>query len=85
VNDILWFTGAVILVIVALQAFATPGAITLRVVVNSIIGGFALWGANLLGGLVGFHVGINPASAILVGTLGVPGFLGLSVLRLILG
>lgn len=84
-NDILWFTGAVIFVILALQAFATPGAIIARVVVNSVIGGLWLWGANILGGLVGFHVGLNPASAVLVGTLGVPGLVGLSVIRLILG
>jgi inhibitor of the pro-sigma K processing machinery len=85
VTDILWFMGAVILVIVALQAFAAPSAIILRIFVSSIIGGCSLWGANLLGGLVGFQVGLNPASAILVGTLGVPGFLGLSVIRLFLG
>lgn len=76
---------AVILVIVALQAFAAPGAIVVRVVVNSIIGGLWLWGANILGGLFDFHVGLNPASAVLVGTLGVPGFVGLGVIRLILG
>jgi len=76
--------GAVIFVIFALQAFAKPGAMILRVVVNSFIGGFSLWGANLLSGLVDFHVGLNPASAVLVGTLGLPGYIGLGVIRLIL-
>jgi inhibitor of the pro-sigma K processing machinery len=84
-NDILWFTGAVIAIIFAYQAFAKPGAIVLRVASNSIIGGFLLWGTNLLGGLVGFQVGLNPVSAIVVGTLGVPGMIGLSLIRLILG
>jgi len=85
VEDLLWFTGAVIVVIIVYQIFATPGVILLRISLNSMLGGLSIWGFNLIGGLVGFQVGLNPVSAVLVGTLGVPGFVGLSVIRLFLG
>lgn len=47
-------------------------------------GGAALWGLNLAGAAIGFHLGLNPATALIVGILGLPGLALLIWLQLLL-
>lgn len=74
-----------IALLIALQVLAKPLEWTARIVGNSIAGGLGIWLVNLIGGLVGFHLGLNPVSAVVVGLLGVPGLVALGVMRWILG
>lgn len=80
-----WYAAGLILLLIALQALATPLQVAAKVVASSVIGGLSLWALNLAGGIFGFHLGVNPVSAVLVGMLGAPGVVGLSVMSLILG
>lgn len=80
-----WYAGGLLLLLVALQVLAKPLAVCLRLVGSSVAGGLVLWGLNLVGGLAGFHVGLNPVSAAIVGLLGLPGLLSLGLVRWILG
>lgn len=50
---------------------------------RGLAGGLALWVLNLAGGPLGFHVGLNPATAMAVGFLGVPGLFALTALLLL--
>lgn len=84
-TTVFWYVAGVILLLIALQALARPIEICLKIVGNSIAGGLVLWLLNAVGGLVGFHLALNPASAAIVGLLGLPGLLGLGAMRLILG
>ena len=52
--------------------------------VSLVLGALTLWGVNLLGGLVGFSVAVNPFTAMAVGFLGLPGALLVIALRLLL-
>lgn len=56
----------------------TPIKLILRVIYNIIIGGVVIFVINLIGKLVGFTLALNFVSALIVGTLGVPG-LGLII------
>lgn len=85
VTTTFWFALGLIGVLLLLQVLAKPLEVFMRVLGSSLLGGAALWIVNLIGGWLGFHLGLNPASAAIVGVLGVPGFLGLAILRVILG
>lgn len=84
VNTAFWYAMGLIFVLLLLHLLAKPLEVALRVLGSSLVGGVALWMINLVGGLAGFHIGLNPVSAAIVGVLGVPGLLGLSLLRVIL-
>ena len=45
------------------------------------VGALVLWGINILGGPLGWHLAVNPASAAAVGLLGLPGLGLLLALR----
>lgn len=47
-------------------------------------GGAALWGFDWLVSPLGFHLGLNPLTALAVGVLGLPGLAALVALRLLL-
>lgn len=80
----IWYAAGLILLLLLLHLLAKPLEVALRVVGSSLIGGLALWLLNLAWGLAGFHIGLNPASALVVGLLGLPGLVGLGLLRLFL-
>ena len=55
-----------------------------RLVAGGVMGALALWAVNLLGALAGFHVEINPFTAMAVGFLGLPGAALVAALQLLL-
>lgn len=55
-----------------------------RLVAGGVMGALALMMVNLLGGLVGFKVEINPFTAMAVGFLGLPGAALVVALRVLL-
>ena len=61
-----------------------PLKIILKFLYNAIIGGIVLWLLNLVGGLIGITVAINPVTALIVGFLGVPGLILILLLQFIL-
>lgn len=85
VGTAFWYAMGLIFVLLLLHVLAKPLELVLRVLGSSIVGGIALWLVNLAGGIIGFHIGLNPVSAVVVGVLGIPGLLGLGLLRAILG
>jgi inhibitor of the pro-sigma K processing machinery len=59
----------------------TPFRILKRIGINLVIGLFFLLTINYVGNRYGFNVPVNEFSTVLVGVLGVPGFLVLLVLK----
>ena len=55
-----------------------------RLVAGGVMGALALMLVNLLGGLVGFGVEINPCTAMAVGFLGLPGAALVVALRMLM-
>jgi len=56
----------------------TPMKFVLKLIYNVIIGSIVIIIINLIGRLIGFTLALNMVSALIVGTLGVPG-LGLII------
>lgn len=55
-----------------------------KILINSMFGIIALFLFNLLSGYTGIYIGINIVTALIIGVLGVPGFLLLLILNIIL-
>lgn len=61
-----------------------PLKFLLRFLISGIIGGVALWILNLVGGLIGVTIAINPITALTIGLLGIPGLLLILLLQFII-
>jgi len=66
------------------RIFIVPIKWILKLIINSILGGILIWVINLVGGMWGFHIGLNLYTSLLVGFLGIPGVIVLILLKLIL-
>ena len=85
IETILFFVlGLGILYFMGQMIFA-PAKTMCKFLANSLIGAAVAIGLNLVGRSVGFYVPINPVTAIIIGTLGLPGILLIFLLKLILG
>ncbi len=61
-----------------------PIKIIVRLIINGIIGAFALFAINIFGRFIGLTIGINPITALVAGFLGIPGILLLILLQFLL-
>jgi inhibitor of the pro-sigma K processing machinery len=60
-----------------------PLKVIVKLVINALIGGIVLLLINFVGGIFGYHLPFNIVSALIVGTLGIPGVILLILLKLI--
>ena len=68
--DVLIIISCVCMIFIIGKLFIVPIKWILKLVVNSILGGVLIWIINLIGGVWGFHVGLNLYTAILVRNFG---------------
>ena len=59
-----------------------PLKLTIKLILNSVIGMGAVWLINFLGASLGIHIGINPITAVVVGALGLPGVILILLLQI---
>ena len=67
------------------RIFIVPIKWIIKLAFNSIIGGILIWVINLIGGLWGFHIGLNIYTSVMVGLLGIPGAVILILLKIVIG
>ena len=84
IATILIYLVGLVLIYVIGMLLVVPLKILIRLLLNGIIGGIVLFGFNLVGGIFGLSLTINPLNAILVGVLGLPGVILLLILQIIL-
>jgi inhibitor of the pro-sigma K processing machinery len=60
--------------IALLRVFSAPLRVALKLLVNTLLGFLALWVVNLTSGVTGIALGLNLLNALVIGVLGVPGF-----------
>jgi len=78
-----FLVGLVALYIIGLL-LVIPLKFLIKLLINAIIGGALLFIFNVIAGLFGLSIIINPFNALIVGILGIPGLVLLLVLQLIL-
>lgn len=72
---VLYFVGMLLVI---------PIRILIKLLINSLIGGVFLFVFNLIGGIFGLFIAINPLNAVIVGVLGIPGVILLLIMQIIL-
>ena len=73
------------LVLIIVRIFIKPLKTVFKLTLSSALGGTFLYIFNLFGTKIGFTIGVNIVTASVCGLLGIPGFVSLSALKLILG
>ena len=62
-------------IIALLRVFSAPLKLALKLLVNTLLGFLALWAFSLLPAAAGFLLGLNLWNALVIGILGLPGFI----------
>ena len=83
-NVIITFIVCIVFLVILGKIFVLPFRSILRLIGNSIMGGLIIYIINLIGGLWGFHIGLNLITSIFVGILGIPGAALLIILKFII-
>lgn len=62
-------------VIALIRVFSAPLRLALKLLVNTLLGFLALWVVGLTSGFTGIVLGLNLWNALVIGILGLPGFM----------
>ncbi|MCI6567932.1 pro-sigmaK processing inhibitor BofA family protein [Dysosmobacter sp. HCP28S3_G4] len=72
------------LIIALLRVFSAPLRLALRILANTLLGFLALWAVNLTAAVTGISLGLNIWNALVIGVLGLPGFVLLLLVQWVL-
>ena len=81
---ILAYAFALLLIYVLIRLLFTPLRYTLYILYHGVGGGLVLFCINVVGSFIGFHLPLNPVSALCAGYLGFPGVVLLFALQYVL-
>ena len=70
--------------IALLRVFSAPLKLALKLLANTLLGFLALWAVNLASGVTGVALGLNLWNALIIGILGLPGFVLLFLIQWVL-
>ena len=65
---------AAFFLIALLRVFKTPLRLAVKLLANTLLGFLALWAVNLTSAYTGIALGLNVLNALVIGILGLPGF-----------
>ena len=81
---ILTYTAGIMLVFMISWIFFKPLKFVGKIILNSLIGALALIIFNYFGQYTGVHIGVNELTALIIGLLGIPGFIALLLVKLLI-
>ena len=82
--NLLTYLACICFLIIFGKIFIVPITKIVKLVINSIIGGVLIFLINLVGGIWGFHIGLNIFTSMLIGFLGLPGVVCLVIVKLLI-
>ena len=65
---------AAFFLITLIRIFSAPLRLAVRLLGNTLLGFVALWAVNMTAGITGLALGLNVWNALVIGVLGLPGF-----------
>lgn len=83
-TNLLTYLACICFLIIFGKIFIVPLSKIIKLIVSSILGGVVIFLINLIGGIWGFHIGLNIFTSILVGLLGLPGAVCLIIVKLLM-
>ena len=75
---------AAFFIIALIRVFRTPLRLVLKLLINTLLGFFALTAVHLTASFTGIALGLNILHALIIGILGLPGFVLLLLLQWVL-
>jgi inhibitor of the pro-sigma K processing machinery len=84
IGIVLAYSAGIMLIFMLSWILVIPFKIVGKFVLNALIGGFLIILFNFFGQLTGVNIGVNEITALIVGLLGVPGFIAILAIKLIL-
>ena len=84
-NTIIIYLACLIVLFIVGKIFYLPLKHIIKLLLNSIFGGFLIYIVNLVGNSYGFHIGLNIGTAIFSGLFGLPGVMVLILVRMLIG
>lgn len=81
-NMLLIYVACIIGIFIFGKIFIVPIKIIAKLIINSVLGVILLYLINLIGGIWGLHIGINVVTTLVVGILGIPGAILLTILTI---
>ena len=65
---------AAFFLIALIRIFSAPLRLAVQLLGNTLLGFVALWAVNMTAGITGLALGLNVWNALVIGVLGLPGF-----------
>lgn len=84
IGIILAYTAGIMLIFMLSWIFVKPLKFIGKIALNSILGGLLIIIFNFFGQFTGVYIGVNEITALTVGLLGVPGFIAILIIKLII-
>ncbi|HBV67180.1 MAG TPA: SigmaK-factor processing regulatory BofA [Clostridiales bacterium] len=84
VGIVLAYSAGIMLIFMVSWIFVRPLKFLGRLVLNSILGALFLMIFNYFGQYTGVYIGVNEITALMLGTLGVPGFVAILAAKLLI-
>ncbi len=78
------YTAGIMLIFMASWIFFQPLKLIGKIILNSLIGALILIIFNYFGRYTGIHIGVNEFTALIIGILGVPGFIAILLVKLLI-
>ena len=83
-NSIITYIACIFFLFIFGKIFVVPIKIIWKLIINSVLGGLAIFIINLIGSYFNFHIGLNLITSIFVGILGIPGAIVIVIIKLLL-
>ena len=80
-NSIIVYIACIIFLFLIGRFLVLPFKSIVKLIGNSILGGVLIFVINAIGGIWGFHIGLNVGTASVTGILGIPGVVLLIFLK----
>jgi inhibitor of the pro-sigma K processing machinery len=84
VGIILAYSAGIMLIFMVSWIFVKPLKFLGRLILNSLLGALFLMIFNYFGKYTGAYIGVNEVTALMLGILGIPGFIALLVVKLLI-
>lgn len=84
IGIILAYSAGIMLIFMVSWIFVKPFKFLGKLILNSLLGALCLIIFNYFGQYTGIHIGVNAITALSLGILGIPGFIALILVKLLI-
>lgn len=84
IGIVLAYSAGIMFIFMLSWILVIPFKIAGKFVLNALLGGLLILAFNFFGKFTGVYIGLNEITALVVGILGIPGFIAILAIKLIL-